>query len=332
MFKPTYRITNYFVNNLQRIALLSKALEKYSLNPSIWKEISQQAFSRDIHSSTWIEGNTLSLAQVSALVEGKDVIAQEDQKLEVRNCINAMQWVIKNSKLPLNSNRILNLHALMTKNLLSPKRSGHWRKIQNYVVNARRKIIFTPPKPQDVKKRMKKLLSWLKNAENEDAVVLSAIFHHEFVTIHPFTDGNGRMARALSQWILIQQGYKSTYSLGLDEYFAADRAKYYQMLRETDDMDGDYTYWIDYFSQGLLKSIEQLSKQLANMKINSGQWTPKQKELLEIVKKQEDIGSSQISKIMDINRARVNQLIAPLVKAGIVIKKGNTRAARYQMM
>ncbi len=272
----------------------------------------------------------LSLAQVVALVDGKDVDAQARQKTEVKNCIHALRWVMAHKKLALTSTRILSLHSQMTKGLLAPDRIGHWRKVQNYVVNARRQVVFTPPIPKDVPMRMQALLTWLLKANDEHAVVKSAIFHHEFVTIHPFVDGNGRMARALSQWILMQGSYDPAHSLGLDEYFAADRAKYYQMIQETREMDGDYTYWVEYFALGLLRSMEQLAKRLRAVKVDGGEWTPKQRQLLELLNKRGVLGSGEICQAMNINRARVNQLIGPLVAAGVVVKEGHTRAARYR--
>ena len=272
----------------------------------------------------------LSLAQVAALVDGKDVDAEFRQKTEVKNCINVLRWVMDHKKNTLTFARILALHAQMTKGLLPADRCGRWRRVQNYVINARRQIIFTPPLPKDVPARMRELLTWLLKAGKEHSVVRSAIFHHQFVAVHPFVDGNGRMARALSQWVLLQGGYDPAHSLGLDEYFAADRAKYYQMIHETHDMDGDYTHWIEYFAWGLFKSMEKLAERLRSVKTDEGEWTPRQRELLVLLNKRGVLGSGDICRAMNINRARVNQLISPLVAVGVVVKEGHTRSTRYR--
>jgi Fic family protein len=228
--------------------------------------------------------------------------------------------------------RILSLHAQMTKGLLPVERSGCWRKVQNYVVNAKHQVIFTPPLPKDVLRRMEDLQAWLLKSKQEHPIIRSAIFHHEFVAIHPFVDGNGRMARALSQWILLQGGYDPAHSLGLDEYFAGDRAKYYQMINETHEMDHDYTYWIEYFALGLQISMERLAERLRSIKMDGKEWTPKQRELLDLLTSQGVLGSGDICRAMGVNRARVNQLIAPLIAAGVVAKEGHTRSARYRIV
>ena len=332
MFDPQYRLTKYLSENLQRTALLSAALKRLPSKSPVRIKISRDALGCDIHSSTWIEGNILTLAQVVDLVDGKEVDAEVQQKTEVKNCINVLRWIMSHKTAPFTYKRVLMLHALMTKGLLPASRSGRWRKIQNYIIDSRRKIIFTPPKPNEVANRMRKLLTWLSRSKEEHAIVRSAIFHHEFVTIHPFVDGNGRMARALSQWILLQGKYDPIHSLGLDEYFAGDRAKYYQMIQETREMDGDYTYWIEYFALGLLRSVEKLSTRLSSMKMDGKEWTPKQRELIKLLKKRGISGSGDIGHAMNINRARVNQLITPLIAAGIVVKEGHTRSAQYMLI
>lgn len=275
----------------------------------------------------------LSLAQVAALSADKDIVAQENQKLEVRNCIKALQWVLKNRNLILNHENILKLHARMTKEFLPSARCGKYRDIQNYIVDAKHQIIFTPRSPSKVKGGMSDLFLWLKQHKTEHSIIRSAIFHHEFVGIHPFVDGNGRVARAASQWLLFHDGYDSTWTLGLDEFFAQDRGKYYDMIQQTHDMDGDYTYWVEYIAKGLLESIQTVAKRLKEGARRGKQITrtPKQCELLAFLEKGGLIGSAEICKQMEINRARVNQLIAPLVKDGVVIKEGTTRAVKYRI-
>ena len=330
MFKPHYRLTKHLLETLERTALLSSALKNLSPESSVRISVTREALGRDVHSSTWIEGNMLSLAQVAALVDGKDIDAEARQKTEVKNCIGVLRWILNHRRASFTTARIRLLHAQMTKGLLLADRSGHWRKVQNYVINAQRKIIFTPPFSKEVPKRMGVLLDWLSKSKQEHAIIKSSIFHHEFVTIHPFVDGNGRMARALSQWILLKGGYDPAHSLGLDDYFADDRSKYYQMIQETREMDRDYTHWIEYFAQGLLESMENLSKRIRAVKVDGLEWTQKQRELMDLIKKRGVLVSGDICRVMNINRSRVNQLIVPLIKAGIVVKEGNTRSARYR--
>jgi len=206
----------------------------------------------------------------------------------------------------------------MTKGLLPQARCGQYRDIQNYIVNAKGQVIFTPCSPLKVKQGMHGLFVWLKQQHTEHAIIRSAIFNHEFVNIHPFVDGNGRVAHAASQWILFADQYDPLWTLGLDEYFAQDRSRYYDIIQQTRDMDNDYTDWIEYIAQGLLEAIGHVSKRIKEetRRYKQIKLTPKQVELLDLLEKNGTLGSAEICQVMNINRARVNQLIAPLVKGG----------------
>lgn len=102
------------------------------------------------------------------------------------------------------------------------------------------------------------------------------------------------------------------------------------MIQETREMDRDFTYWIEYFSLGLLKSVENLILRLRAVKMDGREWTPKQRELIEVLNKRGVLGSVEICRAMGINRARVNQLISPLIAAGVVVKEGHTRSSKYR--
>ena len=335
MLNPKYRMTNYFVKCCEKIASQISFIKRGCITLPLQVKLEREFVNRSVHSSTWIEGNRLSFDQVVALAADKNVIAQEDQKLEVSNCIKAIRWILRIKNQKLTEKRILKLHEMMTKGLLSQKSCGKYRRVQNYVVNSGNTVVFTPPAPGKVAQRMSELLSWVKKSQENHPIVMSAIFHHELVTIHPFVDGNGRVARAASQWLLFEKGYDPLHTLSLDDFFARDRGRYYNMIQQTRDMDGDYTYWIDYVVEGLLDSVQKIFDRLKTVRRTKGvekiALTPKQEELLKLFSEHGVMGSAQICKYMKINRARVNQLIAPLVKAGVVIKQGITRAVKYSL-
>ncbi len=302
------------------------------LQVSVKTPLERDAFARSIHSSTWIEGNLLSLAQVRAVVDGKDLLVEEKQKKEVANCVEAMRQILKTKRKPVTEKGLLAVHACMIKGLLAKDRSGQYRSVQNYVVDARNKVIFTPPPPGQVSGRMKSLFAWA-NDESLHPVARSAIFQHEFLTIHPFVDGNGRVARAAEQWLLWEKGMDPLCTLGLDDFFAQDRPRYYDMIQQTRDMDGDFTHWVEYIAQGLAWAHDDVQNRIkaGTLSLQGISLTPKQEELLALLKKKGVLGAPAIGKTMKINRARVNQLIGPLVRLGIVKREGAARAVRYAL-
>ena len=332
MFKVEYRITPHLMRLLESIAGTTALIGSARLQASLKMPLERDAFARSVHSSTWIEGNLLSLAQVRMISEGKDVLVEQKHKLEVTNCLEAMRWVLKNKAKPVSEKGLLEVHSRMIKGLLTNERVGKYRVVQNYIVDARKKVIFTPPASAKVGVRMRGLFVWLKK-EDSHPIVRSAIFHHEFLTIHPFVDGNGRVARAVSQWLLWEKNFDPLCTLGLDDFFAQNRVRYYDMIQQTRDMDGDYTHWVEYVVEGLARSVETVEDRIkeGSLKLHRVVLTPKQDELLALLGQRGVLGAAQISQSMNINRARVNQLIAPLVRAGIVLKDGAARSVRYRL-
>ncbi len=332
MFKPGLRITSHLIKLFEGIASAIALINGARLQKVLKVPLEKDAFARSVHSSTWIEGNLLSLAQVRAVSEGQDVLVERKQKLEVSNCIAAMRSILKNKNKIVTEKGLLVVHARMIKGLLPTARAGKYRSVQNYVVDARNKVVFTPPAPAKVIGRMKDLFTWLKD-NDQHPIVRSAVFHHEFLTIHPFVDGNGRVARAIAQWLLWERGIDPLVTLGLDDFFAQDRARYYDMIQQTRDMDNDYTHWVEYVAEGLRSSVEIVQSRIkeGSLKLTQTTLTPKQEELVTLIGKHGVLGAAQICKEMKVNRARVNQLILPLVRSGIIVRAGAARAVRYRL-
>jgi Fic family protein len=332
MFKSEFRITSYLIKLFEGVASAAALIKGARLQEALRAPLEKDVFARSVHSSTWIEGNLLSLAEVRAMSEGQDVPVEQKQKLEVSNCLAAMRWVLKNKNKLVTENGLLVVHERMIKGLLPMARSGRYRSVQNYIMDARHKAVFTPPAPAKVVGRMKDLFRWVKNNDLHP-IVRSAVFHHEFLTIHPFVDGNGRVVRAISQWLLWEKGLDPLITLGLDDFFAQDRARYYDMIQQTRDMDGDYTHWVEYVAEGLMSSVETVQGRIkeGSLRLERVTLTPKQDELIALLREYIVLGSAQICKKMKVNRARVNQLILPLVRSGIIVRSGAARAVRYRL-
>lgn len=332
MFKPNYRITDYFLGCIERIAALQMEIRKSRIRLPVRLRLQKEAFTRNVHSSTWIEGNQLSLQQVEALNEQKDVRADDRQKKEVTNYIIALRWVIEHADQQMKESDLLRLHRLITRDLVDEGKCGKYRKIQNHVVDGRESIVYTPPPASEVPKLMRELLEWITREREINAVIAGAVFHHQFVTIHPFTDGNGRMARAVSLWIMYQRKHDPAHIISLDEYFAHDREAYYLKIRQAREWDYDLTGWLDYTVQGVLETLENAMRRIYQLALSPKKdilLTDKQESLINFIKQNPGCSSKDIGAALKIHRARVNQLVAPLVKAGIVKVEGKARTTKY---
>src|SRR3990167_2826462 len=141
MFKAQYRITPYLLQQFEQIAVTGVLVRSSRLQVSVKAPLEWDAFARSIHSSTWIEGNLLSLAQVRAVVDGRDLLVEEKQKTEVANCVGAMRQILKTKRKPVTEQGLLAVHARMIKGLLSKGQPGQYRSAQTHIVDARNKFM-----------------------------------------------------------------------------------------------------------------------------------------------------------------------------------------------
>ena len=334
MFKPKYDITEYFLSLIEKAGKLSAKIEETGVRLPVLAGLQKEALDRNVHASTSIEGNVLNLAQVAALNDKRGVTAAARQKLEVENYTAAMRWILGNCKEAITIERIFKLHETIGRDLLSADKTGVFKSKQNYVVDGNNLIVYAPPEPHDCPHMMDELLTWINSKEQVHPVIRSAIAHHQFVSIHPFSDGNGRMARVLAQWILYSNDFDPHHVIALDEFYAADRQRYYDKIQQTRELDYDFTFWIEYVAEGVVSTMETVYARLSAFSTNSSEpvnLTPRQEILIGLLRDHGQLDSNRLCELMNINRARVNQLIGPLVKAGIVTQQGKTRGTRYYL-
>ena len=188
MFKPNFRYTNKIVNNLIQISIAREIILNSPFIPKWEVSLRREAIIRRAHSSTSIEGNRLSLEQVSDLAHGRDVTATRKDKQEVLNYLSVLEKLkeLSDNK-KITEKNILSIHRMLTEKVLENQSDcGSYR--NRYVVIGNRltkEIIFRPPANKDVPKFMKALVEWLNSEtiEELDSVIEAGIAHYEFVRI-----------------------------------------------------------------------------------------------------------------------------------------------------
>ena len=201
MFKPKFNYTHKIVNNLVEITSARELILNAYLVPKWEVSLRREALIKATHASTAIEGNPLTLEEVSRLAQGRKVTATRKTKLEVLNYLHVLENIEKYQKdKKITEIHILKLHRDITKGTLdNPEWEGKYREVQVYVGNKiTGEIIFTPPSPKEVPILMKEFLAWLNSEKSSKLhpVIMAGISHYEFVRIHPFVDGNG-----INQWL-----------------------------------------------------------------------------------------------------------------------------------
>ncbi|MBU0671605.1 MAG: Fic family protein [Candidatus Margulisbacteria bacterium] len=213
---------------------------------------------------------------------------------------------------------------------------GIYKDKQNYVINEKGIKIYTPPPPKETIRSTRELLAWINSKETKELhpIPVCAIFHHRLVSIHPFSDGNGRIARALGTLILYQRGLDTKHLFSLDDFFANDRKQYYQKIEQARELDNDLTLWIEYVAAGIVTTLKDVKKRLEDLQVSSISRiniSPRQEEVLRILRDNPSLSGAELIKRLKVTRSRINQILSPLIKSRLIIKEGQSRATRYRL-
>jgi len=265
-FNPKYTITDKILNNLTAIAAAREVIEQSYIVPKWEAKLRRQALLHNTHSSTAIEGNKLSLEQVEALADGKDVIATNKDKQEVLNYIEALEKVpALAEKGKIKAADLLNIHRIITKNVMQNSTdSGVFRNRQVFVgkrvfdgTSFKEEVEYMPPKTEEVPQLVEEFIDWLNldKTRGINPVLSAGIVHYEIARIHPFIDGNGRTARLFATLILYLSDFDHRRIFALDDYYDRDRQAYYAALKTAQQNNGDITQWIGYFTTGVAYSV-----------------------------------------------------------------------------
>lgn len=262
IYKPPFQLTQRIFNLSQEIALELGKLEGERIDlPPV--KLRKKNSIRTIQNSLQIEGNTLTLEQVTDIFEGKRVIAPEKDIVEVKNAI-AVYERFADLK-PESIDDLLLAHAILMKDL--SKQAGSWRRGSVGIFKGK-EIAHLPPKADRVPALMEDLFSFLKKDLETPWLLKACIFHYELEFIHPFDDGNGRMGRLWQQLLLVKEHPVFQY-IPVEELIKDNQEQYYKTLQECDHK-GDSTVFIE-FSLGLIvRSLTSYSK-LTQSKLNDSQ-------------------------------------------------------------
>jgi Fic family protein len=230
---------------------------------------------------------------------------------------------------------LLKLHKDITKETLDIKSDeGNYRKVQVIVSNKfTGEVVFTPPKTEDVPKLTKALLGWTNQEIELSPVLFAGLAHYELVRIHPFVDGNGRTARALATLILYIRGFDIKRFFTLDDYYNSDRKAYYAALKSVDKKTLDTTLWIEYFTDGVLISINEVKKKIISLSVKKAgpqiALTEKQMRIVEFINQNGRITNRDLRSIFKISDEGARKEINKLIDLGIIKSEGKGRGLYY---
>lgn len=271
-YEPPFIVTNKVLN------LVSAISEKVG-KIMVYRDFDSKPFLRrnnrikSVHSSLKIEENSLSESMVRAVLDGRYVVGPEKEILEVENAFAAYEKLPNID--PFELEELKRVHGIMTKGLVSE--SGEFRKGGEGVFKGDRCIFIAPP-ADIVPTLMQQLFDWMKaNKDLVHPLIMSCVFHYEFVFIHPFGDGNGRMAR-LWQNALLMQWQPLFQHMPIESQIEKFQDAYYDAISHC-NATGDSTAFVE-FMLSMIDSTLQVA--IDQHKQDSG-LTPQLDELLTVM-------------------------------------------------
>jgi Fic family protein len=345
MFKPNFRYTDKTVNNLIQIAVAREVILNSPLIPKWEVTLRREAIIRSAHSSTAIEGNPLSLEQVSDLAAGREITVRRKDRQEVLNYLEALERIPEFAqRSPFKSEDLLEVHKTVTKETLeNPGDEGVFRNRQVFVGNRiTGEVIFMPPPTEQVSQLANDLLEWFNSTvvNKIDPVIEAGLTHYELVRIHPFIDGNGRTARVIVTLVLYKRGFDSKRFFALDDYYDQDRRGYYGALKSVDQSTLDLTGWLEYFTGGVAVSIKAVkdkvvgfSKDIKLLK-EKGQiaLTERHMKIVERIIERGRITNRDVRNMFNLSNRGALDEITKLLKLKVIRKVGKGRSLSYDLV
>ena len=329
-YQPVYRITPDLLTEVEQIAALRERILAAAIQVSWIPALQKDTRIRNAHSSTAIEGNPLTLEQVRAIEEGREIPATAQRpRREVANYFAGLRFVEKNAqRTVVTHTEVLKLHRIMAGEVMDQGTAGQYRTIRVRVGS------YVAPPPDRVRVLMSDLLEWWnKDAPKISPIVSSAIVHHQFETIHPFADGNGRAGRMLSLWELYRRGFDNHHIFSIDEFYWEDRPRYYSALETVQQQNGDLTNWVEYSAAGLRLTLERVWTRLQKLTARSSKaklvLRPKQEQLLHLLRERKAMTPREIWDAIGISKQGALDLLRPLIQAGLVRRIGTKKTGRY---
>lgn len=330
-YNPHFTITPHLLSLVETIAALRERIQGAVVEVSWIPALQKDSRSRNVHASTAIEGNPLTLEQVRALEEGREIVASDARsRREVLNYFAGLRYVEKHAmKERIVHEDLFELHRILAGEVMDQGTAGSYRMIAVRVGN------HFPPAAADVSGLMFELLDWWnKESTKLSPVLSSAILHYRFEDIHPFADGNGRTGRALALWELYRRGFDSQHIFSVDEYYWEDRPAYYAALDAVRKAGENLTGWLEYSAEGIRQTLEKTWLRLQELQVKSPKklvLRPKQERLLQLLRDHGRMTPAEIWAAMEISRQGAMDLLRPLLEAGIVEKIGGKKTGYYTL-
>lgn len=315
---PPYNITDKMLEYISKIMEKVGEINIYT-NLNKMPELRKQNRINSIHSSLAIENNKLSLFQVEDVINGKMVIGDKQDIQEVKNAYEAYESLSKID--PYSLEDLKKIHGIMT--FLTVERNGQFRNHGEGVYDGDRCIFMAPPQNM-VPQLMEQLFEWMNISRNKvHPLILSSIFHYELLFIHPFSDGNGRMARIWQSAILSK--WKEIFEyVPIESLIKKYQEEYYETINNCNKI-GNSNEFIEFMLKVINETFENLSQESQNLKLDNRieGLNNSEKAVLEFIIRKGLVSTSEIAEYIEKTDRTARRIVAKLEEKNLIIWEGN---------
>jgi Fic family protein len=355
MFKPKYVISDVILKHIGWIEGAKEVIDYAVLVPAWESKFKEEARVRTVHFGTKIEGNELNYSQAQRVLEGQEVLARERDVQEVINYRNVMEYLDRlGERYGLEGpgggvgiyteNWLKKIHELATEKVLEGSKSGEYRNTRVVIKNSQTgEVSFRPPLPLEVPVQIIEFFAWLNSdiGKAVHPILRAGITHYELARIHPFIDGNGRVARAFALLVLYREGYDIKRFFSIEEYFDNNAEDYYTALQSVHQNNNDLTQWLEFFTKALAIELGKIKDRVRSLSIDF-RWrdrlgrqialNERQIKLIEWFADHDKMTVGDGKAVLpEISEDTVLRNIKDLIKKGVLKKRGVTKNAYYVM-
>ena len=273
---------------------------------------------KTIHSSLEIEGNTLTIEQITAIVENKRIIGPTKDILEVKNAIAVYDYL--GNLNPYKFDSFCDANRILMNGLIQG--AGKLRNKSVGIVRGN-EVAHIAPSSEMLKSLMNELFDYIKN-DDDLVLIKSCVFHYEMEFIHPFADGNGRMGR-LWQTLILKDAYPVFEYLPIETLIKERQIQYYESLGKSDN-SGESTLFIEFMLDIILKSLVELLN-IQNVSLTK---TDRLNLFKSIVKNDYFTRKDYLKNFREISSATASRDLKFAVENGLIEKFGDKNTTRYR--
>lgn len=304
------------------------------------KQLKSIATVRSVGASTRIEGSKMSDEEVDLLLSDLTIDKLEDRdRQEVAGYFDTLDEISNSYEhIRITENELKGLHNL----LLKYSQKDQWHKgdykqhsnnVEATLADGTTQIVFqTTPPGFETEDAMRNLIDWYRNDIKTHSIIKSAIFSYEFVSIHPFQDGNGRLSRLIASLLLLKNGYTWIQYVSFEHEIENRRPQYYRELRrcQAQRPNENITAWVQFFMSALINIQEQLMKKIEQSGIESS-LSPKEKSILTFIANYPGCKSGTIAIKLEIPNPTVKKILRKLIEKNLIEKHGIGPGTNYSI-